>query len=243
MISNKIKSQTLLSIKDSGLDPSLFSAENEIFTELKTVIKTLGGHQVRTPKSVEINCFVVRLRNSPLYFAISQPDRFDSFDYQHTMYNPTFSLSEKNWKDVDNLSFVFSNWINTVVKQYLEDSKIPNLWDYLFENSSGTITQFIEAQETELFSEEEKKTINKSIDELRILITSNFELQQKQAQLVNKRLDYLTSAADKHNKFDWKGIAIQTIMSIIVNLSFSPLQGQQLVTLFKHVFSNVHLLQ
>jgi hypothetical protein len=68
------------------------------------------------------------------------------------------------------------------------------------------------------------------------LIKQDFNPNQEQFKVINDRLEYLTNALDKHNKFDWKGIAIQTVISIGIALSLSPEKGQQLLMLFKHVF-------
>lgn len=236
MVSTKVKNQTFLIIKNSGLDPSIFSVKDETFTERKTIIQNIAGRNVRGTKDEDKIWFVVRLFYSPLLFKISQESSFDMFDYQCTDYNPAYSLTDISYSRVDDLSHIFTNWINTVVKPYLEDSKIPNLWGILVENPSQTINQSIEVQETKLFSEEEKIRVKLSINEFRLLIKQDFNPNQEQFKVINDRLEYLTNALDKHNKFDWKGIAIQTVISIGIALSLSPEKGQQLLMLFKHVF-------
>jgi len=53
---------------------------------------------------------------------------------------------------------------------------------------------------------------------------------------IDDRLDYLTQAVDRLNKFDWKSLLISTIISISVALSFDTEKGKQLFNLFKQVF-------
>jgi hypothetical protein len=71
------------------------------------------------------------------------------------------------------------------------------------------------------------------------LIVNNFNPNKEELELINARLKYLSDAVDKHNKFDWKGIAINTVIAIIIALSLSPEQGNQLFHLFRQVFSNL----
>jgi len=59
-----------------------------------------------------------------------------------------------------------------------------------------------------------------------------------QINTINDRLDYLTGLAEEMNKFDWKGLFIGTIISIIIQLSVSVENAETLWALIKKVFNN-----
>ena len=67
----------------------------------------------------------------------------------------------------------------------------------------------------------------------------NLNPSQEELKSVDARLEYLSSAIDKHNKFDWKVIVINTVITITIALSLSAEQGSQLFQLFKQIFSNI----
>jgi hypothetical protein len=71
------------------------------------------------------------------------------------------------------------------------------------------------------------------------LIIKNFKPNKEELEVVDARLKYLSDAMEKHNKFDWKGIAINTVIAITIALSLNPEQGNKLFQLFKQVFAAV----
>ena len=81
-----------------------------------------------------------------------------------------------------------------------------------------------------------------AIEELKLLIHKNLETTVEEQQVVNNRLDYLIEAMNRLNKFDWKSIAISSIMSISVALTLDTNKGQLLFDLFKKVFSIIPML-
>jgi hypothetical protein len=51
-------------------------------------------------------------------------------------------------------------------------------------------------------------------------------------EFINERLEYLSQAVDRLNKFDWKAQALSTLISIAVNLSVDTEGGKKLFQLF-----------
>ncbi|MFH1639569.1 MAG: hypothetical protein ABIB93_04575 [Chloroflexota bacterium] len=90
-----------------------------------------------------------------------------------------------------------------------------------------------------LFSDEEKRQIRLCLNDFRLLIMQNFRPHKEALESIDARLKYLSDAMDKHNKFDWKGIAINTVIAIAVALSLNHEQGIRLFQLFGKVFSNI----
>lgn len=221
MILKKYKNALLGTIKEFDLDPKLFSAEDGLIdTE---------------------NFFIIRLHNSPLLFAV-QPwgIYFDKFGYRHSNFLQGYPLSTRDYSsNFEELHVMFEQWLHSVVIPYLDEINIPDSWQTLEDSFSDT-THGIEApDDLKPFSEEEKIQLKRSIDELQLSIENNFNLNKKELSAIKKRLKYLSDAIDKHNRFDWKGIAISTAIAISVTLALNPEQTRQLFQLFKEAFENI----
>jgi len=221
LLLKKNKNELLKIIQESGLDPNLFIAED----------KVVGG----------IKHFTITLRDSSIFFAV-QPyaSSFEDFRYSHSLFSPNFPTSGSYFApDLGHLADEFKKWLDNVVKAYLDEISAPDLWQMLEETRSRTKDELGTPKEFEPFSDEEKIRVRLSIDDFKLLIVKNFNPNKGELKSIDTRLKYLSDAVDKHNKFDWKGIAISTVMSIIIALSLNPEQGNQLFQLFKQVFSNV----
>ncbi len=222
MILKKYKNNLLTIIQESGLDPNLFTAENE----------TIDKREF----------FKISLRDSPLHFLVRPyGGSFNQFFLSQSMFCAGFATSDEyHALEFKSLAAYFKHWLDDVVKNYLDEVFSPDLWQIL-EEKTGSHTKY-EAGATEdfdSFSDEDKIGIRLSLKEFRLLIVKNFNPNQEELKVVDARLNYLSDAMDKHNKFDWKGIAINTAIAITVALSLGPEQGRQLLDLFKQVFSNV----
>lgn len=221
MILKEYKNNLLTTIQESGIDPNLFTAEDGTIDE--------------------VDFFIISLRDSQIRFAVKpyQHD-FNSFLCCFSTFRADFPISTTlNSPDIDNLTFRFNAWLNGVVKPYLDDVSTPDLWHILAETRSRTKYELGTPEGFESFSDEEKTQIRLSLNDFRLLIVENFNPNQEELKSVDARLEYLSDAIDKHNKFDWKGIAIATVINITIALSLNPEQGSQLFQLFKQIFSNV----
>lgn len=221
MILTKYKNNLLKTIKESSLDPNLFITEE----------KELCNN----------NYFAICLRNSTILFAVCPwGDSFETFQCCYSQFRYGFPISLVQYAGGwDDLAVRFGEWLDTVVKPYLDDISTPNLWQILEKDHSRTKSELGIPEDFEPFSDEEKIQIRLSIKDFRLLIVNKFNPSKEELESIDARLKYLSDAIDKHNKFDWKGIAISTAISITVALSMNPEQANQLFQLFKEVFSKV----
>ena len=60
--------------------------------------------------------------------------------------------------------------------------------------------------------------------------------------IISQKLDYLTEAIDRLNKFDWRAVAFSTIMTISATLSLDTEKGSLLIELFKQIFVKIRYL-
>ena len=220
MILTKYKNQLLGLIQEYGLETRLFNAGNG--------------------KIDKDSYFIVTLRDSPVRFGV-QPyqDFLDSFTTRYSLFrtgfpmnSPTSNLSESG------LTNTFNAWL-TVVTRYLQDANTPDLWQILEESRSRAKSELGTPEDFDSFSDQEKTQIGLSLNEFRLLVAQSFNPNQEELETLDARLEYLSNATDKHNRFDWRGIAFSTVISISIALSLSPEQGTQLFQLFQRVFSNI----
>src|ERR1700730_9725630 len=64
----------------------------------------------------------------------------------------------------------------------------------------------------------------------------SFTRTPEQSEFINERLEYLSKAVDRLNRFYWNGVAISVVMSIAVNLSVDTERGRVLFNTFKAAF-------
>ncbi len=221
MILTKYRNNLLSIIQESGLDPNLFVAKEKIIDNEKH--------------------FTIDLRDSKILYAV-QPYRgsFSTFSRSYSQFRADFSMTGQTpYSGFDVLAKDFKVWLEEVVKPYLDNLNTPDLWQILEENRTHIKSELATPRDFEPFSAEEKIRIRLSLNDFRLLIVQNFKPNKEELESIDARLKYLSDAVDKHNKFDWKGIAINTVIAIIIALSLSPEQGRQLFQLFKQVFSRV----
>lgn len=81
-----------------------------------------------------------------------------------------------------------------------------------------------------------------SINELKLLIQTNLKTTGEEQEVVAERLNYLIDASKRLNKFDWKSLAVSTLINISVALTLDTAKGHLLFELFKKVFSVVPMI-
>ena len=221
MILAKHKNKLIAIIQESGLDPNLFDAKEGIIDKEKY--------------------FIIRVRDSEIRYAVQPYEgSFSRFSRRGSRFLADFPMAGNNYcGDFDALAEDFERWLEKVVKPYLDDVNTPDLWQILEENRTHVKSELATPRDFEPFSDEEKDQIKLSLNDFRLLIVQNFNPKKEELESIEARLKYLSDAVDKHNRFDWKGIAISTVIAIIIALSLSPEQGNQLFQLFKEIFSNV----
>ena len=66
-------------------------------------------------------------------------------------------------------------------------------------------------------------------------------LQNEQVKAIESKLDHLTELAVQMNKFDWKGLFIGTIVSLILENSLTAENTRSLWAIIKNVFHSIFL--
>ena len=93
-------------------------------------------------------------------------------------------------------------------------------------------------------SADEKRQIQEGLANLRTLIAEEFRPIEERLGEIEKRLQYLSDATERLNRFDWRGAAFNTALTIGACLSLDTEGGSRLFGLFKQALSAIpHLLQ
>jgi len=177
----------------------------------------------------------------------NDPRDFDSFRGFYTDFVPgligyyfpndtNYAFEELEYCDIMELVAHCTQWLEGIDK-YNEDLATPDLWANI--TDSQNIINETDKESLEYFLPAEKDSIRLAIRDFKQLMEKKFEMDTEQHAIVFERLDYLTKAVDKSNKFDWKGIALNTIISISITLSLDADRGRQLFELFKTVFGSI----
>jgi hypothetical protein len=76
------------------------------------------------------------------------------------------------------------------------------------------------------------------------LIINTLSPDSEQLREIHSRLEYLANAVDRLNRFDWRGLALTTVIGVATTLSADTQTGRQLWGLFVQAMKSVgHLLQ
>ena len=209
--------------------------KNEIFNYLLTNKWDISDFKI----SDREDSFIVNYKETPLNFSIYFPHDFDLFFPSWTIYSPNWKSTGANpsaWPETFQL---FQKWLETTVKNYIDDQNTIDLWEEYLNGNSVVCLKSIDFDNQENFTPDEQQQLRMSINELKRLIVNKFELLEEQQKIVSERLDYLVEASKRLNKFDWKGTLVNTIISISIALSFDTNKGKILLGLFQSIFRSI----
>lgn len=205
------KNQLFDAIEDMGLSPSLFKYEED---------KDNHGNVTSTWitfQGSEFGFFIYKGSNNT-QFARVTPGEFEWIEYRE------FS----DWED---LLMFFNDWLEAVKQEINAIDKWERLEKELHEISLN-------------FSNEQDKFTVQEFEQVRIKIIafktglSSIGLEPSQLEIINQKLDHITELAKEMNKFDWKGLFIGSIVSIIIQLSLTPENANSIWHLLRQVFAS-----
>lgn len=183
--------------------------------------------------------FIVSYKETPLSFRFYFPNDFDLFFPSWIIYSPSWTSTGANpsaWPETFQL---FQKWLETTVKNYIDDQNTIDLWEEYLKGNSGVCFKNIDFNNQENFTPDEQQQLRMSINELKGLIVNKFDLLEEQQKIVSERLDYLAEASKRLNKFDWKGTLINTIINITLTLSLDTNKSKMLLKLFQSIFWSI----
>ena len=215
--------------------------KNQLFTTIQNLGIDFNNFKISATNSTEndLERTTLTFIDTPFDFVIrTNRDSFDLFDYQATEFRPGYPISSLSpgYIPFSKILEHFTTWLNKDLRDYLDENASIDLWTEYTEGNKLLNIDQIDFNDKAQFSYDERKQISFAVEDLKFLIISQFQLKGVETKLIHQRLDYLTEAAERMNKFDWKSLVISTIIGIATTLSLDTEQGKDLFLLFKRVF-------
>jgi hypothetical protein len=230
----KYKNALFEAIRDADLDPSIFEA-----TEEQSTLVQAPNYGFSPSPLATYPTFTVHLVGSKLLFAVrDSPSNFDEFRGIYWEFSPTAEQKERfpgsgNYCPFSDVLVSFNTWLTDHVKRQVEENTLPDFWAQA--RGQKELLEGVPPidEETAFFSEDEKAQLRFSLQDFKRLVEAEFQPEPEQSELINARLDYLTEAVDRLNRYDWKGVAISTVIGIATTLTLDTQRGQVLWGLFQ----------
>ncbi len=210
-------------IKEYGLDPSVFIGEEVQHANLDSV-------------------FIIRVAGTELTFETrnlpDNPDGFDCrFNRSPSARNPeTESSYTQGTRPIKIIYGYFRKWLTDYALPYISDLSEPDLWSQIGGSLQPAGHLLIGDPEPRQFSAAEKQQMKLSMEEFRSLVAERFGPSADALSVIDERLSYLSDAAERLNRFDWRGVALSSLISISTALYLNTQEGKELFEIFKHVF-------
>jgi hypothetical protein len=177
-----------------------------------------------------INGFYLNYIAEDFYFKIADHGSF-MVTRVPSMVKYEEAIGTSSWDDV--IQF-FKGWLKIIQREISSPSK----WERLSKEMNN-IRGIVQADNT-MFSHSEYMTLTQQMKEIKeSLVTISLTAEQNQA--IEAKLDHLLVVANDLSKFDWQGLFIGTIISIIIQLNVTPENAHALTVMMNQVFNRLFL--
>lgn len=180
--------------------------------------------------------FIIEVTGAPTSFSITQRSQF-VFSWEVSggeeirKYMPEKKEGGFFW-----VSGVFRSWLSYTTELFFTDESSPNFWDDLEIYRTFATALGVTEYDHRPFTEPEKVQVRASLLEFRRLIIENYDPTPSQSEFIVERLIYLSDAVDRLNHYDWKGLVLNIIFSIMITLTLDTQKGALLFALFQQAF-------
>ncbi len=218
----------------------------------------------------EADTFKISIIGTPLHFIARQhTDNYQKItlgelDCKKTMIKPNFPLTdwyqytshysvpgepqrihEKRLFSIAEVCKQLQSWLNDEVKQYymlIDVISTPNLWNEIKNVQQFDMSHSFTKEDFEMFTVNEKKQIQDALSQFHKSLYEEIHPVKEDLREIQTKLDYLLKAVDRLNRFDWKGVALSTVIGIATNMSVDSSTGHRIIELFKQAFMSIKLL-
>jgi hypothetical protein len=220
---------------------------NKLFQLISNLGFECNKFELKEKNSISSLETIIQVKETPLKFYFLNPntsyEHFRSKYIPYSHYNIVTKYSPQDeWISFDGVVHDFEYWLKYHVKCYFDDNTEPNLWSQFNQANKTLNINQIDFSDKSFFSSNEIQEIQRGISELKLLIQQHLKTSKMEQKIVNEHMNYLSEASLRLNKFDWKSVAISTLISIVIALSLDTQKGQLIFDLFKKVFSSVQML-
>jgi len=221
---------------------------NELFEFLSLTKFGRDDFQLSEERIQVEDATVLAYKDTRLKFYVANSyHSYEEFKYAETYYAPSFPVTQflpgrHPFLAFDKVLNALNTWMNDHVANYVADQTATDLWSAYASSTKLIDWESVAFEQPEAFSPDEKDHLRLALQELKGLIERQFVTTAAEQQTVNQRIDYLAAGLDRLNKFDWKSVVVNTIISIVIALSFDAEKGKQLYALFKRMLSTIRHL-
>ncbi|MFI5154395.1 MAG: hypothetical protein ACHQET_13750 [Chitinophagales bacterium] len=188
--------------------------------------------------------FQISFKNSPMrFFFTPSPSSFENFTIGWTVFSMTFpeAIAGGIVSFAEVIPKLLPNWFKQHLDPYIADRDASDLWDEYLKTPklmqvSATDQDYID---TSRFSEPEQQIIIQKINELKLHIIQNYNPSPAILKGIEARLNYLTEAAKRAPKTDWKGIFIMVAFEIAMFLITEPEKRSAFLHFIINLFSSI----
>lgn len=245
----------------------LSSHKNALHSDVNAVGLPHALFEVQEPDSQRL---VIKVRETRLYFEVRYRDgSFDKFQCRFVPFGPTArratsayltqvrDASDRSRIPIDaesdgwipaydtwtfaKLQQQFRLWLERDVRRAINEVTTLDLWSNSALPSATALAPSSASVQT--FTVSEQQQIRTCIDQFASLLKSELSPTAEQFADIRVRLAYLSDAAERLNRFDWRALALSTVIGIGTTLYVDTATGRALWALFGRAFHVVgHLL-
>ena len=174
---------------------------------------------------------------------VNSEESYHHFKVDFIRFTPKFAQSiwfpQNGAKSFDEVKTRLIDWLTNELKFYWTEQYDPDFWEHFETDGNNFISDSIDYESDEQFSDIEKEEVKLALNDVRIRLLNEYNFTPVQVQLIESRILYLEQNLDTKSKLDWKNLAIGAIISLILNLSVDTELGDQIWKLFISVFESI----
>jgi hypothetical protein len=185
--------------------------------------------------------FTITVKDTGIKFTARQSSNdLEYLDCAYTKFKPGLpEIKMSEWTNIDRICEIYKDWLAKDATKALELTNIPDQWAELMVIQPIISSKAFTQEDFEIFTENEKQQIQDSLKEFQRLIKDELDPMKEKLESIQVKLDYLSASLSKLNRFDWKGVALSTVIGIATNLSVDTSSGKQVFDLFQQAFGTV----
>lgn len=210
------------------------------------LISELGLKHNAFDKIEDLGKFIITHIETGFKYSIGASKHcYDNLESIYTTFapgNPTVAFPRDRYANFEEIKKNFTNWVNNHLKGYIDELNEIDMWNQSSQLVETKTIEKIDFNDNSPFSKEEIIQIKLGLNEAKLVIINNFNLSENQIEIIENRFRYLEEAIDRTNKTDWKGIAISTVIGLVLNLGVDTNTGKAIWELFIKVFSNIPMI-
>jgi hypothetical protein len=143
----------------------------------------------------------------------------------------TFSPGEVKKTQIENIStdgnprdMVFHVWL----RRLRQELDAPDLWATALQDRDFLQLTAVLQSENTPFTLPEQSYIADQLGKIRDAVIASAELTNDQRQLIETQIQYTQEAAGRLGRIDWKGVLVNTLITVAVTAVFTPDRTRQL---------------